>query len=177
MVDCDTSSNGCNGGSCVTAIYWVAGNGGLATDEDYPYTATDGTCDSSIANELGTDVDNMVYDYYPTVDELKELVLNDGTFAVYVEVTTPWYSYTGGVMTNDEMECDGIDSSINHGVQLTGWNDDENYWILRNSWGTSWGDGGFMYLEMYDANGDNAAVCAMTAYNFGATYTGNPTVE
>ena len=54
-------------------------------------------------------------------------------------------AYSGGIFNTNE-SCEGV---INHAVVLVGWNDNngtDGYWILRNSWGTSWGIGGYMHI-------------------------------
>ena len=72
--------------------------------------------------------------------------------SVLVDATL-WQTYEGGVIT----ASDGCGDSIDHAVQATGYNAEKNYWIVRNSWGTNWGEGGFVYVE-YGRN-----VCGITA--------------
>ena len=60
-----------------------------------------------------------------------------------------WASYTGGVMTS--AQCGGFAyGDLDHCVQLTGYNSDEGYWAVRNSWSTDWGIDGYIRLEMAD---------------------------
>merc|ERR1711976_341790 len=64
-----------------------------------------------------------------------------------------WQTYQGGVITASS----GCGTSIDHAVQATGYNSEGNYWIIRNSWGESWGESGFVWVE-YGHN-----VCGLTA--------------
>jgi len=68
-------------------------------------------------------------------------------------------TYTGGVLTN----ATACGSTINHAVTLIGWGYDAtagNYWIVRNSWGTSWGLGGYVYIGWANYPG----VCMINDY-------------
>merc|ERR1711862_276698 len=71
--------------------------------------------------------------------------------SVAVDANT-WSSYTGGVVTAADCGTD-----LDHNVQLTGYNAEGNYWIVRNSWGETWGENGFVWVE-YGAN-----VCGITS--------------
>jgi len=64
-----------------------------------------------------------------------------------------WQTYQGGVITT----ASGCGTSLDHAVQATGYNQAGNYWIIRNSWGETWGENGFVYVE-YGHN-----VCGLTA--------------
>merc|ERR1712110_756227 len=63
-----------------------------------------------------------------------------------------WQTYQGGVITASS----GCGTSIDHAVQATGYNAEGNYWIVRNSWGETWGESGFVWVE-YGSN-----VCGIT---------------
>ena len=64
-----------------------------------------------------------------------------------------WQTYTGGVITTSS----GCGTDLDHAVQAVGYNAAGNYWIIRNSWGDSWGESGNVYVE-YGHN-----VCGLTA--------------
>ena len=72
-----------------------------------------------------------------------------GPVAISVDASK-WSDYTGGVMTSDS--CSSSPRSMDHAVQLVGYNADADvpYWIVRNSWASSWGEDGFIYLKMGD---------------------------
>ena len=62
-----------------------------------------------------------------------------GPLSICVAAST-WGTYQSGVITTCATDVD-------HCVQLVGVNFDDNYWIIRNTWGTSWGEGGYIYVE------------------------------
>lgn len=71
-----------------------------------------------------------------------DYVLAGGTLSVVVD-STKWGPYKSGIF-------DGCSTphNINHAVQIVGVNQDEGYWIIRNSWGDWWGDKGYMKLKL-----------------------------
>jgi len=77
--------------------------------------------------------------------------IQDSPMSVCVDATL-WQTYTGGVITASS----GCGTSIDHAVQATGYNAEGNYWIVRNSWGPTWGENGFVWVE-YGSN-----VCGIT---------------
>lgn len=83
--------------------------------------------------------------YLTTEDEMESHVLNYGTLSVCVAADT-WGSYTDGVLTT-------CGTSVDHCVQAVGVNTEEQYWLIRNSWGTDWGANGYIYLK-------SVSVCA-----------------
>jgi hypothetical protein len=83
----------------------------------------------------------------PTVTALKKAIYDHGPLSVAVCVGTNFQYYRSGVFNANET-CSG---GVNHAVTLVGWNDDQGtdkgYWILKNSWGTGWGDSGYMNIR------------------------------
>ena len=75
-----------------------------------------------------------------------------GPMSVCVDATL-WQTYVSGVIT----AASGCGTSIDHAVQAIGYNKAGNYWIVRNSWGESWGENGYVYVE------EGANVCGITA--------------
>merc|ERR1711890_51337 len=78
--------------------------------------------------------------------------MQDSPMSVCVDATL-WQTYQVGVIN----AASGCGTSIDHAVQATGYNAEQNYWIVRNSWGQSWGEEGFVYVE-YGHN-----VCGITS--------------
>ena len=129
---------GCNGGFTETAYEYVTSAGGLTTEADYPYTsyyAETGTCDASSDNYVVT-----VDDFYIVKGEtaMENYVLSTGPLSVCLDASD-WSSYKSGIVTS----C-GTD--VDHCVQVVGVNMDDGYWIIRNSWGTTWGLDGYIWL-------------------------------
>ena len=70
------------------------------------------------------------------------LAIQDSPLSIAVDATL-WQTYTGGIITSTS----GCGSTLNHAVQLVGYNAAQSYWIVRNSWGESWGEGGYIYVQ------------------------------
>jgi len=160
VVSCDSTDNGCSGGLPTNAFEYVKGAGGLATDSAYPYTSgtgDSGTCQSftTVGGTVGT------YGYavpqcsklFGTCDEdsdaLASALQSNGPVSVALDASS-WSSYSGGVMTSSS--CSSSSRKMDHAVQLVGYNADADtpYWIVRNSWSSTWGEDGFIYLKMGD---------------------------
>jgi len=145
IVDCDTSDAGCNGGNPETAYSYIKDAGGLETEKAYPYTAVDGTCHFKKADVYSTISD---YKYATTSYDETTLKTNLATWAplsICVDARY-WQDYQSGVMT--AYECDWI-VELDHCVQAVGYDVTAStpFWIVRNSWGTSWGEEGYIRLE------------------------------
>jgi hypothetical protein len=155
IVDCDTSDQGCNGGDPQEALGWVQQQGGQDTDQCYPYTAEDGTCNSANCqpaltitgvNPISQD-ENAIY-----------TALQSAPLSICCDAE-PWQNYNSGIMTASQCGTD-----IDHAIQLTGYSPDQGgYWIVRNSWGADWGVNGFIWLSF----GENT--CGITSEVTGAT--------
>merc|ERR1711992_445399 len=147
VVDCDTRDGGCNGGWYDTAWRYVSEEGGIATQDDYPYTARGGSCKASqmdfvsgVAGCVGGP--NFFCDNHGLVgdeEELKKMV-NDRPVAVAVDAS-PFQFYSSGIL-----DCRSF-HSLNHAVFAVGYNDGSD-WIVRNSWGASWGEQGYVRVGM-----------------------------
>jgi C1A family cysteine protease len=123
---------------------YVAYTGGLRSAENYPYVSYKGSTGTCVEMTDDNDDDNYVVtiDEYYSIDgeeSMKDYVLSTGTLSVCLNADN-WASYESGVLS----DC-GTDQ--NHCVQIVGVNTDEGYWIVRNSWGTTWGLDGYIYLK------------------------------
>jgi len=155
IVDCDSSDSGCNGGDPQEALGWVKQQGGLDAESCYPYTAEDGSCASSNCQPVYT-----VSTVTPIGQDESTIyqALGSGPMSICCDAEA-WQNYNGGVLT--AAQCG---SNVDHAIQLTGYSPDQGgYWIVRNSWGASWGENGFIYLSY----GENT--CAITSEVTAAT--------
>jgi len=143
IVDCDTTDNGCSGGWPYNAYQFVITEGGLETDANYPYTAQNGNCNFQ-SNLVAVTISSWKY-ATTNSDEttLQSNLVSWGPLSVCVDAE-PWQDYTGGIM----MAAD-CGSSIDHCVQLVGYDMTQStpFWIVRNSWGTDWGENGYIRLQ------------------------------
>jgi C1A family cysteine protease len=76
---------------------------------------------------------------------IKDAIYNHGPVAAAMCIGSAFQNYRSGVFSTDEKSTCGS-NNINHGIVLVGWNDSNNTWILRNSWGTGWGENGYMEI-------------------------------
>jgi C1A family cysteine protease len=138
----DSYVDGCDGGDTGYAYYYVYENGGLELNASYPYTSywgTTGTCDSDSKDYVVTVTDFSVVD---GEESMADHVATTGPLSVCLHADDSWYYYESGIMS----DC-GMD--VNHCVQAVGVNFDEEYWMVRNSWGSDWGvDGGYIFLKL-----------------------------
>ncbi|KAE9018654.1 hypothetical protein PR001_g14078 [Phytophthora rubi] len=149
LTSCDTQNYGCNGGAPIYAMEYVQQNG-LCTEDDYPYTSSDGTAASC---STGCSAVDPGLTGYQTVDDASGLATAVAQQPVIVAVASgnnAWKQYTGGVISS----CDT--SELDHAVVVVGYTDSE--WKIRNSWGESWGEEGYIRLER---TSDSTGTCGM----------------
>ncbi|KAH9695417.1 cysteine proteinase RD21A [Citrus sinensis] len=144
LVDCDKQYNqGCNGGLMDYAFKFIIKNGGIDTEEDYPYKATDGSCDPNRKNAHVVTIDG--YEDVPQNDEksLQKAVASQPVSVAIEAGGMAFQLYNSGVFT-------GIcGTELDHGVIAVGYGTDGHldYWIVRNSWGPDWGESGYIRME------------------------------
>lgn len=136
LVNCDQS--GCDGGWCPNNMFK---KNGAVYEADVPYKGKDATCATSYTyhekilsyKEIATQ---------PTVDQIKDAIYKYGPVWVAVCVGSNFNAYKTGVLTKTDA------GQVNHAVVLCGWDDATSSWVLRNSWGTSWGENsGYMRIK------------------------------
>ncbi|KAJ3677112.1 hypothetical protein LUZ60_002836 [Juncus effusus] len=160
LVDCGYGYNnfGCNGGLPSQAFQYIKYNGGLDTEEAYPYVGVDGVCHFS-ANDVGVKVADAVNITQNAEDELKHAVGLVRPVSVAFEVIDGFRSYTSGVYTSDHCGTGPMD--VNHAVLAVGYGVEDGvpYWLIKNSWGADWGMDGYFKMEM-GKNMCGVATCA-----------------
>lgn len=150
LVDCVTASGGCNGGWMTDAYDYVIKTTGMANDTSYPYLAKQQTCAYTAAKKAGT-VTKYAYTLQNDETDLQRIVGTVGPVAVGIDASN-LTSYTGGIYT-----CPTY-GGMDHGVLVVGYGTDTtttpptDYWILKNSWGTSWGEKGFFRIKRNSGN-------------------------
>jgi len=163
LVDCSTSqgNQGCNGGLMDQAFQYVIQNGGIDTEASYPYTATGpNQCQYQASNSAGT---ISSYQDVSSGDEgaLATAVAQQPT-SVAIDASQPSFqSYTSGVYY--EPNCSS--TQLDHGVLAVGYGTDDSgndYWIVKNSWGTDWGMSG--YIQMSRNRNNNCGIATMASY-------------
>lgn len=134
----------CSGAGSCSGGWWAFQyliDTGSAKEADYPYVATKGTCKSVAPAYKATawgyvDPNTQI----PSIAAIKAALCKYGPLAAAVAVTPAFQAYKSGVF--NEVSS----TNINHGVLLVGWDDSKKAWRIKNSWGTAWGDAGFMWI-------------------------------
>ncbi|KAJ8921571.1 hypothetical protein NQ315_010476 [Exocentrus adspersus] len=156
LVDCCSANSGCNGGAMQYAYDYIRDNG-IETEGDYPYSATQGGCQFN----AGISVTRVAGYVSIPQDEnaLLDAVANAGPIAVAINADH-FQNYAGGVF--DDGACTG--DSLDHGVLVAGYGnqDGRDYWLVKNSWGTWWGEGG--YVKMARNRGNQCGIANDALY-------------
>jgi cathepsin L len=149
IVDCDTNNDGCDGGWPYLAYeYVIAKQGGkFNLRSDYPYTARDGACKFN----AGTGQANLVGYVnvtYGDENDLLNKVYTYGPASVCIDASSIAFSYYSGGIYNPS-SCFTDPDDLDHAVAVDGWGVDgaTPYWIVRNSWGSSWGEKGYIRMS------------------------------
>ena len=148
LVDCaggKYGNKGCEGGSMDSGMTYVKDNGGLDTENDYEYAAKDGVCDKGKEAQHAADITGHVDVPQNNADQLK-LAVAKGPVSIAIEADKPAFQhYKSGVL--DSAACG---TKLDHGVLIVGYGTDsttgDDYWIVKNSWGATWGEEGYIRI-------------------------------
>lgn len=130
----EPSRSGCNGGWPKDGIESAIRMGGIMLEADYPYTGRSPPC-AYDSEKAVTQPIAAWHTQGPETPMIARIFTSPMTIAIDAGA---YKSYSGGIMG-----CNAGGRSINHAIQAVGYNGDENYWVVRNSWGASWGMGGY----------------------------------
>jgi len=145
LVDCSTAqgNQGCNGGLMDQAFQYIISNNGICSEASYPYTAAQGTCQTTCTSvaTISSFVDVTAGDENALMN-----AVNIGPVSVAIEADQECFQfYSGGVLSDT-----GCGMQLDHGVLAVGYGTDPSsnqpYWIVKNSWGSSWGESGYVRL-------------------------------
>lgn len=173
LVSCssDFGNFGCDGGLMTNSFeYLIELDEGLDLQSEYPYVSGNGkepNCKSKESRKGAYKIGGYIQVVNNDCDDLYNAI-NVQPVSVAVDASG-WSFYSGGVYVEQE---DNI--NLNHGVTLVGYNADSNeeYWIVKNSWGTGWGgpNKGYIYLQAKQDQGTNAAgtsgICQDASYTY-----------
>jgi len=160
LLDCDHTDLGCSGGLMDNAFKFDEKSGGLCSEADYPYKAKQGKCNSNCTDVPGTIVKTFV-DVPPGKQKALLSAIALQPISVAIEGSTfSFQFYKSGVLTDDK--C-GKNGNIDHGVLAVGYGTDldtqEPYFLVKNSWGKTWGDHGYVKIGRDSEN--EFGICAI----------------
>ncbi|KAM6923566.1 cathepsin O [Xenentodon cancila] len=145
VVDCSTRNAGCNGGSPSWTLSWLTQTRTkLVTQSEYPYKAKTGICHFFPQSHDGVTVkDFTVYNFSGNEDAMMGHLVQHGPLVAVVDAVS-WQDYLGGIIQH---HCSS--HRPNHAVLVVGYDTTGEipYWIVQNSWGTTWGNEGFVYIK------------------------------
>lgn len=165
LVDCASGfnygSHGCSGGQMDGGFKFVIENG-LCAALDYPYvsgtTKTEGTCQSKKCESAIKMSASSCSDVTPNDEVLLKFAVAQQPVAIAIEADTRYFQfYAGGIL--DSAECG---TKLDHGVLIAGYGEEngKKYWLVKNSWSTSWGEEGYVKIARSDSR-SNEGICGI----------------
>jgi len=166
LVDCDhecttfedqqSCDSGCDGGLQPNAYTYVIKNKGIDSEDAYPYQGVDGTCNFTSSN-IGAKISNFTM-ISSDEDQMAAYLVQNGPIAIAANAEE-WQFYFGGVFY---IPCA---TSLDHGILIVGYGVETDifdqtmpFWIVKNSWGESWGESGYIRIER------GAGKCGLNQY-------------
>ena len=165
LVDCDKQSLGCKGGSMELAFNYVIKTGGIDTEASYPYKGVDGHCSFNKTN-VGASITSFEKIKSGNEEELLKKVAKIGPISVGIDASKPsFHLYKEGIYYEKSCSSEKLD----HGVLVVGYGEEKDankengeYWIVKNSWGTTWGMKG--YVNMARNRDNNCGIATDASY-------------
>ena len=166
LVDCDNfkhggSDHGCNGGLMDNAFNWISKNNGLCSENDYPYvsgtTQAAGTCQTTCDNIRNSQVAKHV-DVQPKSDNAMMDALSQQPVSIAIEADQKDFQlYSTGVFTGD------CGTNLDHGVLVVGYGsmNGDDFYKVKNSWGVTWGNNGYIYLARGEQYNNGQGQCGI----------------
>jgi cathepsin L len=161
LMDCSTSqgNQGCDGGLMTQAMQYIIDNKGVDTEASYPYTAQDGTCAFKAA-DVGATLTGFTNVNTGDENDLLTKAFQGPTSVAIDASQSSFQFYSTGVYYDSGCSSTQLD----HGVLVVGWGTDaksgSDYWIVKNSWGTSWGLTGYIWMSRNKNNNCGIATMA-----------------
>lgn len=157
FLDCDTTDSGCNGGLEYQGwTFFKNANEGICTEKSYPYKARDGSCAYSSCT-LGIPAGGITgVTHVSKSSSSLQSALQKQPVSIGIQADQSSFQfYSGGILTA------ACGTQLDHSVLAVGYDTSSNYWLVKNSWGSSWGDSGYIKLTM---SGDQCGILDDASY-------------
>jgi len=145
LVDCSTGqgNQGCNGGLMDNAFQFIVDNGGICSEQAYPYVAMNQDCQTTCTPVVKI---SSFQDVAKGQEAALMPAVNVQPVSIAIEADQQVFQfYSGGVLDDDS-----CGTQLDHGVLVVGYGTDsdtqQNFWIVKNSWGAGWGEQGYIRL-------------------------------
>nr|QRK14277.1 actinidain [Actinidia deliciosa] len=162
LVDCGRTqiTKGCHTGLMTDAFEFIINNGGINTEKNYPYNAKDGECNLYKKNEKYVTIDT--YENVPYNNEwaLQTAVTYQPVSVALDAAGDAFKQYSSGIFTGP------CGTSIDHGVTIVGYGTERgmDYWIVKNSYGTQWGESGYIKIQRNVGGAGKCGIAIMPSY-------------
>ena len=157
LVDCSRKYGnlGCSGGLMDNGFMYIEDNG-ICEESEYLYTATTESCQSSNCNSVAKVTDCMDVEYSNEL-ALKQAVSMQPVSVAIEADTRVFQLYTGGIITSTD-----CGTNLDHGVLIVGYGEENGtkYWLVKNSWGETWGDNGYVKIGRSESTNSNG-ICGI----------------
>jgi len=144
LIDCSSANNGCTSGWPYVAYEFVKASG-IASEAAYPYIAAVGTCQPY--DSVLTNVGSWVQVEQNSEDAMMSAIQTQTLSILLCGEQKPFQYYAGGVLDTDDGDCGTV---LDHAVLLVGYGTDpqtsKQYWTIKNSWGSGWGESGYIRI-------------------------------
>ena len=159
LMDCSKlyGDMGCNGGLMDSAFRYAIDNG-MCQEEQQPYEAVRGTC-KDVTCDKNYEFEEC-YDVEPLNQYALKVAVSKQPVSVAIQADKPIFQfYSSGVI-----DSDSCGTNLDHGVLIVGYGTEEgiDYWLVKNSWGTEWGDEGYVKIAR-DDNATSAGICGIAS--------------
>lgn len=160
LLDCsgEYGNAGCKGGSAESSLEYIADKG-VSTEEEYHYVGRKGSC-KKMSN--GFKISSCIRVPPENTQQLLR-ALNKNPILIAVKANNRnFLNYNSGIL---RLSCGGKNDKLDHYVLLVGagWKNKYPCWIVKNSWGKHWGEGGYAYILREEGQFKN--VCGITEYS------------
>lgn len=160
LVDCDSTDSGCNGGLMDYAFAFVKRNGGICSEEDYQYVArAHWQCKENSCTKYGKI--SGYTDVRGSNTAAMEAALDKQPVSIAIEADQGAFQlYSSGILSSN-----GCGTQLDHGVLAVGYGTEGgvDYWKVKNSWGGSWGEGGYIRMCRNCNKNNGAGQCGLLA--------------